>query len=95
MLASKKKVRIYNIENFRFDEDLAIFGIPLNSGRDSIRKAFEDEPYGNDYLNEIVTIVQKHKKIQLEETAMNGGKDVVGIKYLFFYLLFVKIRRTI
>ncbi len=80
-----KKVRIYNIENFRQDDELGVIGIPLKSGRDSIRKAFDDDPKGNAYLNEIAGIVRKHNDNQKERTAMNGGNDVGPAKYLFFY----------
>ena len=69
-----KTVRIYKIQNFRWDDELTFIGIPLNSGRESLSKAFNEDPKGNEYLKEIAKAVSEHK-----------GHPEGGQKYLFFY----------
>lgn len=77
-----KKVQVYNTPNFRWDDELGVWCIPLNSGRDSIRKAFNDDPKNNEYLQEIVNVVEKHNGFY-EQDSKYGHTDKA--KYLFFY----------
>ncbi|MDB4516347.1 bifunctional DNA primase/polymerase [Crocinitomicaceae bacterium] len=78
-----KKVRIYRTVNFRHDDEVGVFSIPLRSGRESLRKAFDD-PKSNPYLDEIAKIVEKHERIYAKESAMGPPKPSKA-KYLFFY----------
>ncbi|MFC1832771.1 hypothetical protein ACFL0S_12245 [Thermodesulfobacteriota bacterium] len=82
-----KKVRIYKTLNFRWDDELGVWCFPLNSGKESVKKAFEGEGNSNQYLSEIVQIVKKHDGIRKEERAMENMPDILERKekYLFFH----------
>jgi hypothetical protein len=78
-----KKVRIYKTVNFRCDDEVGVFSIPLRSGRESLRKAFND-PKSNPYLDEIAKRVKRHNDIRDDELAKGTGPGKKA-KYLFFY----------
>jgi len=84
--ADGKQVRIYDVDNFRWDDEVSITGIEQPSGQGTIKKTFEDyDGDDNEYLKAIVEIVKQHNENEITETAMNGGKSPGKRKYLFFH----------
>ncbi len=81
-----KRIHIYDVENFRWDDELYIKGFQLPSGQGKIKKAFVDgEDKDNKYLSKIVNIVKMHNDHEDRETAMDGGILAGKRKYLFFH----------
>jgi len=83
--ADGQQIRIYDVDNFRMDDEVSIKGIELPSGQRHIKKTFEDYDDDNEYLKAIVEIVKQHNENEETETAMNGGKSPGKRKYLFFH----------
>ncbi len=81
-----KRIQTYKIPNFRWDDELGIWCYPHNSGKESIKRAFEGDDLENPYLMKIIEIVNFYNENWAIESQMAGANTILAKpKYLFFH----------
>ncbi|BHH84326.1 bifunctional DNA primase/polymerase [Desulforhopalus sp. 52FAK] len=84
--SDSKQIKIYQIDNFRWDDELLISCYNNYSGQNNVKQAFEGDEEENPYLEKILEVVQQDNDYWNEENQM-AGPDVTiqKPKYLFFH----------